>query len=85
MHVHTRTCMATKTLTITEDAYERLFAFKEGNESFSEVIRRLTAKRRLSDFAGILTNEETKKVKEKIAKAREASTERMRFIRESLR
>ena len=30
--------MATKTITITEDAYERLNALKEDYESFSEAI-----------------------------------------------
>ena len=35
--------MASKTITITEDAYERLAAHKRGDESFSDVIRRLTS------------------------------------------
>jgi predicted CopG family antitoxin len=73
--------MATKTLTITEDAYERLSALKEEGESFSEVIRRLTTKVRLSAFAGILTHEETKGVKEKIVKMRESSVDRMKVLR----
>jgi predicted CopG family antitoxin len=34
--------MATKSLTITEDAYERLKSHKRDEESFSEVIERLT-------------------------------------------
>ena len=33
--------MATKSLTITEDAYERLKSHKRDDESFSEVIERL--------------------------------------------
>lgn len=76
--------MATKTLTITEDAYERLHAMKEESESFSEVIRRLTCKVRLTDFAGILSDEETRKVKERIRKMRESSAERMKQVRERL-
>lgn len=62
--------MATKTLTITEDAYDSLDILKKGNESFSEVIRRLTSKVHLTDFAGILTDEETKEVKRKIERLR---------------
>ena len=34
--------MATKTITITEDAYHQLRALKRAEESFSDVIRRLT-------------------------------------------
>ena len=34
--------MATKTITVTEEAYERLVAFKGDDESFSEVLVRLT-------------------------------------------
>jgi predicted CopG family antitoxin len=37
--------MATKTLTITEDAYERLKAHKRGDESFSDVVNRLSKSR----------------------------------------
>ncbi len=77
--------MATKTLTITEDAYSRLYALKENNESFSEVIRRLTSKIYLTDFVGILSNEETKRVKERISNLREESTKRMNQTRKLLR
>ena len=76
--------MATKTLTITEDAYDRLDALKEDKESFTEVIRRLTSKVHITDFAGILTDEETKKVKERIKHEREESTKRMKRTRDLL-
>ena len=42
--------MATKTLTITESAYERLAAEKRPGESFTDVILRLTKKRSLFDL-----------------------------------
>ncbi|MBI2136695.1 antitoxin VapB family protein [Candidatus Woesearchaeota archaeon] len=53
--------MATKTLTITEDAYTILKNKKMKDESFSEEITRLLSNKRkksLMDFFGILTNEE---------------------------
>lgn len=76
--------MATKTLTITEDAYDRLNTLKEETESFSEVIRRITCKVKLSDFAGLLTAEEARNAKERIRKMRKASSERMKKIKEQL-
>jgi len=76
--------MATKTITITEDSYERLNALKEKEESFSEVISRLTSKVRLSDFAGILSNKEADILKERIIKSRELSKYRMKAIKENL-
>ncbi len=43
--------MSTKTITITEDAYERLKSRKGENQSFSEVIiQNFPAKRKLSEI-----------------------------------
>ena len=53
----TRMCMATKTLTITEDSYTLLADNKLENESFSQEITRLLTKRNrrsLGDYFGIL-------------------------------
>ncbi|GBE19454.1 hypothetical protein BMS3Abin17_00177 [archaeon BMS3Abin17] len=47
--------MATKTISITEDAYKRLLNLKKENESFSMIIGRITGKRKISDFRGILS------------------------------
>ncbi|MBI2137011.1 antitoxin VapB family protein [Candidatus Woesearchaeota archaeon] len=52
--------MVTKTLTITEDAYNILAASKFEGESFSEEVRRLFSqkkKKRLIDFFGILADD----------------------------
>lgn len=52
--------MATKTLTITEDAYNLLKNSKSENESFSEEIVRIMSekkKRPLTDFFGIISEE----------------------------
>ncbi len=53
--------MATKTLTITEDAYGLLKQYKTEEESFSEEIIRILSqkrKRNLSAFFGILSDKE---------------------------
>ena len=48
--------MATKNISITEEAYRRLASLKKRNESFSEIIMEITGKRaKLRDFHGILS------------------------------
>ena len=46
--------MGTKTISISDEAYGILKSKKEGSESFSEVIVKLTGKSSLSSFAGVL-------------------------------
>lgn len=77
--------MPTRTISITEEAYERLKVRKEKNESFTDVINKMAGKRDIMEFAGILSNEEADKLKEHIKKRRQASRERLNRIRESLR
>jgi len=49
--------MATKTISLAEDAYDRLAAEKREGESFSDVVRRLTAGVSLAAFHGVLSPE----------------------------
>jgi predicted CopG family antitoxin len=56
--------LATKTISITEDAYDILKVRKDEAESFSEVIVRLGGKRKLASFAGVL-NKSTADIMEK--------------------
>jgi predicted CopG family antitoxin len=44
--------MASKNITITEDAYERLTALKREDESFSDLVVRLTERADPMAFAG---------------------------------
>lgn len=65
--------MVTKTLTITEDAYGLLKNNKLESESFSEEIKRLLSpgkKRNLSDYFGILSEEEGAKIELALKKKR---------------
>ncbi len=80
MYIH----MPTRTITITEEAYERLKARKEEKDSFSNVIIKLTKKGRLMDFAGMLTEKEADEAEERIREARKLSAERAERIRKML-
>ncbi|MBI2449122.1 antitoxin VapB family protein [Candidatus Pacearchaeota archaeon] len=62
--------MATKTITITSEAYERLFAFKEPNESFSDVITKIMRKYSFLDLVGILSPGEAEKLEKNIKEIR---------------
>lgn len=53
--------MAHKTLTISEEAYDMLADLKKEGESFTDLIKRITAplrKKKLSEFAGIMAGPE---------------------------
>ncbi len=76
--------MATKTISITEEAYERLNRRKKERESFSEVINRLAGKQSLACFSGILSGKETSKLEAEIEKSRGASRERTNAVARDL-
>ncbi|MBM4248398.1 MAG: hypothetical protein FJ149_03005 [Euryarchaeota archaeon] len=46
--------MATRTINLSEESYARLRSLKRGNESFSDVVNRITGKFLLLELAGIL-------------------------------
>ncbi len=60
--------MGSKTISLDEEAYRRLKNEKNGNESFSDVVKRITGpikRRSLAEFAGTwkLTRKEDEKMK----------------------
>lgn len=63
--------MGTKTISVTEAAYQRLAQEKRRGESFTDVILRLTQRRSLRDLAETVTSEEAEALSEAIAKNRE--------------
>ena len=76
--------MSTKTITITEDAYDFLNVTREDYESFSDVIIRLGGKTELLDLAGLLTEEEAEIVEKKIQESRRETDKKMDKIRKLL-
>ena len=81
--------MGTRTLTVTEEAYERLASIKKEGESFSEVINRMTGRRDIMDFFGVLSEDAAveleRNIKESRKKHREKRRKRIEQIGEQLR
>ena len=70
--------MSTKTITITDEAYNRLKSTKSEGESFTKAIIRITRKDTLSELAGILTKGEADEIRKHIKASREATEERIK-------
>jgi predicted CopG family antitoxin len=68
--------MSTKTVSLSEDAYERLKSLKEDKESFSDVVRRVTETSNVSKFHGALSEDTADEVEENISENREGNRER---------
>ena len=64
--------MGTKTISLADDAYDRLHAAKREGESFSDVVRRLTSGANLADYLGALSPETANKIEETIRDRRAA-------------
>ena len=68
--------MGAKNISISEEAYERLAALKKQNESFTDVVNRLTMKRSILELAGALTEKEGEEIRRSVMELREASSKR---------
>ena len=67
----------TKNISISEEAYERFAALKGPNESFTEVVKRITGKRSILELAGVLTEKEGNEVRGEIMELRKAGSWRV--------
>ena len=65
--------MGSKNISISEEAYQRLSALKKPNESFTQVINRLTQKRSILELAGTLSEEDAAEIIENINNLRKDS------------
>jgi Uncharacterized ACR, COG1753. len=69
--------MGSKNISISEDAYLRLSELKLKNESFTELIYRLTNKSNVPDLEGIMSEDEGKSTEKNIREPRKMSMERV--------
>ena len=84
MYVHVHRNMGTKTISLADDAYERLKARKREGESFSDVVRRLTDMTDLEKYHGVLSDETAEELEEVVREQREARNEERARRRENI-
>jgi len=77
--------MATKTISLDEEAYERLKAHKREGESFSDVVKRIAGERSWTEVAGILSEEDAEELDGIIEEGRERSRDRRERLDAELR
>jgi predicted CopG family antitoxin len=59
-----------KSIRLSEDAYERLAAHKREDETFSDVVIRLAGERSLLDLAGVLSDAEADALRDAVDERR---------------
>ncbi|MGQ0535211.1 MAG: antitoxin VapB family protein [Methanobacteriota archaeon] len=70
--------MPTRTIAVSEDAYQGLLAMKRPGESFTDVIRRLTRRRSLTDLSGVMGKDGAEAVAKAIEENRRDRAKRRR-------
>ena len=63
--------MGTKTISLADDAYEKLKAEKREGESFSDVVRRLAGGVTLAEYHGVLDADTADELEEIVERRRE--------------
>ncbi|MGC8506358.1 MAG: antitoxin VapB family protein [Thermoplasmata archaeon] len=76
--------MGSKNISISDEAYLRLSELKAKNESFTDLIYRLTNRTNVLDLEGIIKEEEGKSLEKNIRKSRRLSKERIDRITKEL-
>ncbi|MCL4420095.1 MAG: antitoxin VapB family protein [Candidatus Thermoplasmatota archaeon] len=76
--------MGSKNISISDEAYLRLSELKLKNESFTELIYRLTNKTNVLDLKDIIKEDEGKSLEKNIRDSRKLSRERINKITSEL-
>jgi len=74
-----------KSIRLSEEAYERLAAHKRDDETFSDVVLRLAGERSLLDIAGILDDEEADALREAVTERRSRRRDELERVADDLR
>ena len=69
--------MGSRNISISDEAYSRLAAMKGPNESFTEVINRLTGRRSILELVGVLTEAEGGEIRRNVEELRRRSARRI--------
>ena len=74
-----------KSIRLSEEAYERLAAHKREEETFSEVVLRLAGERSLLELAGILSDEEADALRDAVDERRDRRAEELEETADRMR
>lgn len=76
--------MGTKTISLSDEAYNRLTAAKKEGESFSDVVNRISPGVRLKEYWGVLDDEAADELREAIRTGQDRRTDERSTRRERL-
>lgn len=74
-----------KSVRLSDEAYERLVAHRRDDETLSEVVLRLTGERSLSEPAGVLTDEQADAIENAIEERRERRRGQLEAVADRMR
>jgi predicted CopG family antitoxin len=74
-----------RSIRLSEEAYERLAAHKREDETFSDVVLRLAGERSLLDLAGILTDEQADALCAAVEERRDRRADELEAVADEMR